>query len=176
MAKKKEIELDPVVIQNKARMDEIVEELKAIEVSEAERKAILLERIQKLTEQSEDKGVCAGARKRHLQEELKVLMDTVPKSETKTQYKVALLCGDVILKKAKKDYDKDTNKLLQWALENNLAEFVKTKQTQEFDWATFKATLEIIEGGVIINKETGEVMNMDGLGTKDVPEELVIKC
>ena len=103
-------------------------------------------------------------------------MDTVPKSETKTQYKVALLCGDVILKKAKKDYDKDTNKLLQWALENNLEEFVKTKQTQEFDWATFKATLEIIEDDVIINKETGEVMNMDGLGTKDVPEELVIKC
>lgn len=173
MAKKKEIELDPVVIQNKARMDEIVEEFKVIEVSEAERKAILLERIQKLTEQSEDKGVCAGARKRHLQEELKVLMDTVPKSETKTQYKVALLCGDVILKKAKKDYDKDTNKLLQWALENNLVEFVKTKQ--EFDWAKFKDTLEIIEDGVIINKETGEVMNMDGLGTKDVPEELVIK-
>lgn len=173
MAKKKEIELDPVVIQNKARMDEIVEELKAIEVSEAERKAILLERIQKLTEQSEDKGVCAGARKRHLQEELKVLMDTVPKSETKTRYKVALLCGDVILKKAKKDYDKDTNKLLQWALENNLVEFIKTKQ--EFDWAKFKDTLEIIEDGVIINKETGEVMNMDGLGTKDVPEELVIK-
>lgn len=173
MAKKKEIELDPVVIQNKARMDEIVEELKAIEVSEAERKAILLERIQKLTEQSEDKGVCAGARKRHLQEELKVLMDTVPKSETKTQYKVALLCGDVILKKAKKDYDKDTNKLLQWALENDLAEFVRTKQ--EFDWAKFKATLEIIDDGIIINKETGEVMNMDGLGTKDVPEELVIK-
>lgn len=173
MAKKKEIELDPVVIQNKARMDEIVEELKAIEVSEAERKAILLERIQKLTEQSEDKGVCAGARKRHLQEELKVLMDTVPKSETKTQFKVSLLCGDVILKKADKDYDKDPKKLLQWALENNLAEFVRTKQ--EFDWAKFKATLEIVDDGVIINKETGEVMNMDGLGTKDVPEELVIK-
>ena len=173
MAKKKEIELDPVVIQNKARMDEIVEEIKAIEVSEAEREAILLERIQKLTEQSEDKGVCAGARKRHLQEELKVLMDTVPKSETKTQFKVSLLCGDVILKKADKDYDKDPKKLLQWALENNLAEFVRTKQ--EFDWAKFKATLEIIDDGVIINKETGEVMNMDGLGTKDVPEELVIK-
>lgn len=173
MAKKKEIELDPVVIQNKARMDEIVEEIKAIEVSEAERKAILLERIQKLTEQSEDKGVCAGARKRHLQEELKVLMDTVPKSETKTQFKVSLLCGDVILKKADKDYDKDPKKLLQWALENNLAEFVRTKQ--EFDWAKFKATLEIVDDGVIINKETGEVMNMDGLGTKDVPEELVIK-
>ncbi|MDU6361540.1 MAG: host-nuclease inhibitor Gam family protein [Clostridiales bacterium] len=173
MTKKKEIQLDPVVIQNKARMDEIVEELKAIEVSEAERKAILLERIQKLTEQSEDKGVCAGARKRHLQEELKVLMDTVPKSETKTQFKVSLLCGDVILKKADKDYDKDPKKLLQWALENNLAEFVRTKQ--EFDWAKFKATLEIVDDGVIINKETGEVMNMDGLGTKDVPEELVIK-
>ena len=173
MAKKKEIELDPVVIQNKARMDEIVEEIKAIEVSEAERKAILLERIQKLTEQSEDKGVCAGARKRHLQEELKVLMDTVPKSETKTQFKVSLLCGDVILKKADKDYDKDPKKLLQWALENNLAEFVRTKQ--EFDWAKFKATLEIIDDGIIINKETGEVMNMDGLGTKDVPEELMIK-
>ena len=173
MTKKKEIQLDPVVIQNKARMDEIVEELKAIEVSEPERKAILLERIQKLTEQSEDKGVCAGARKRHLQEELKVLMDTVPKSETKTQFKVSLLCGDVILKKADKDYDKDPKKLLQWALENNLAEFVRTKQ--EFDWAKFKATLEIVDDGVIINKETGEVMNMDGLGTKDVPEELVIK-
>ena len=118
-------------------------------------------------------GVCAGARKRHLQEELKVLMDTVPKSETKTQFKVSLLCGDVILKKADKDYDKDPKKLLQWALENNLAEFVRTKQ--EFDWAKFKATLEIVDDGVIINKETGEVMNMDGLGTKDVPEELVIK-
>lgn len=173
MAKKKEIELDPVVIQNKARMDEIVEEIKLIDASEAERKAILLERIQKLTEQSEDKGVCARARKRHLQEELKVLMDTVPKSEAKTQYKVSLLCGDVILKKADKDYDKDVNKLLQWALENNLSEFVRTKQ--EFDWAKFKSTLEIIDDGIIINKETGEVMNIDGLNTKDVPEEIVIR-
>lgn len=173
MAKKKEIELDPVVIQNKARMEELLEERKSLVIKKAERKAVLEECIKRKTEQAEDKDVCDDARIRHIDEELKVLMSTVPKSETKTQFKVSLLCGDVILKKADKDYDKDTKKLLQWALENNLAEFVRTKQ--EFDWAKFKATLEIIDDGIIINKETGEVMNMDGLGTKDVPEELVIK-
>ena len=173
MAKKKEIELDPVVIQNKARMEELLEERKSLVIKKAERKAVLEECIKRKTEQAEDKDVCDDARIRHIDEELKVLMGTVPRSETKTQFKVSLICGVVILKKADKDYDKDPKKLLQWALENNLAEFVRTKQ--EFDWATFKATLEIIEGGIIINKETGEVMNMDGLGTKDVPEELVIK-
>lgn len=173
MAKKKEIELDPVVIQNKARMEELLEERKSLVIKKAERKAVLEECIKRKTEQAEDKDVCDDARIRHIDEELKVLMGTVPKSETKTQFKVSLICGDVILKKADKDYDKDPKKLLQWALENNLAEFVRTKQ--EFDWDKFKATLEIIEDGVIINKETGEVMNMDGLGTKDVPEELVIK-
>lgn len=173
MAKKKEIELDPVVVQNKARMEELFEERKSLVIKKAERKAVLEEWIKRKTEQAEDKDVCDDARIRHIDEELKVLIDAVPKSEAKTQFKVSLICGDVILKKAYKDYDKDPKKLLQWAIENNLAEFVRTKQ--EFDWTTFKATLEIVDDGVIINKETGEVMNMDGLGTKDVPEEVVIK-
>lgn len=173
MAKKKEIELDLETIQKKARMEELYEERMERVARKAERKAILDELFRRKTEQVEDKDVCDDVRIRQIDEELIVLMDEVPRSETKTRYKVSLLCGDVILNKAYKDFDKDVNKLLQWALENNITEFVKIKQ--EFDWAKFKSMLTITGDGTIIINDTGEVVEIDGLGVIEVPEKLVIK-
>ena len=54
------------------------------------------------------------------------------------------------------------------------AAFIKSKTTQDFDWATFKKCLIISEGSVI-NAETGEKLEIDGLQVIDVPEEVVIK-
>lgn len=175
MAKKKEIELDPIVVQNKARMDEIIAEINVINEQRVELEAVFNERVRLVKEQWEDKDLLQYTRIRHLEEELKVLMDTVPKAETKTQFKVSLLCGDVILKKATKKIDYDKKKLLDYALANNLMEYVSTKEVQDFKWAEFKSELDILEDGVIIIKETGEVVNIDGLGVIEVPEELVIK-
>ncbi|MDA3731547.1 host-nuclease inhibitor Gam family protein [Niameybacter massiliensis] len=175
MAKKKEIELDPVAVQNKARMDEIIAEINVINEQRVELEAVFNERVRLIKEQWEDKDLLQYTRIRHLEEELKVLMDTVPKAETKTQFKVSLLCGDVILKKATKKIDYDKKKLLDYALANNLMEYVSTKEVQDFKWAEFKSELDILEDDVIIIKETGEVVNIDGLGVIEVPEELVIK-
>lgn len=178
MAKKKEIELDPVVVQNKARMDQIVEEIKSINGNREELKAIYQERAKQLAEQYQDKELLQYTRVRHLEEELKVLMNTVPKAETKTQYKVALLCGDIVLKKPTKKIDYDKKKLLEWAKANNYEDYIGRKEVEEFKWAEFKSNLAIQEGfesSSIVDITTGEVLIIDGLSVVDVPEELVIK-
>lgn len=177
MAKKVEV-IDPVVVQNKACMDEIVEAIKAIQEIRAEMEAVLKERVRVITEQWQDRDLIQYTRLRHLEEELKVLMDTVPKQETKTQYKVALLCGDVVLKKPTKKIDYDKKKLLDWAKENNYEAYIGRKEVEEFKWAEFKANLAIQEGfetSGILDTTTGEMLNIDGLSVVDVPEELVIK-
>lgn len=178
MAKKKEIELDPVVVQNKARMDEIIEEIKSINAHREELKAVCEERVRAITESYQDKDVLQYTRIRHLEEELKVLMDVVPKQETKTQYKVSLLCGDVVLKKATKKLDYDKKKLLEWATSNGRTDLINSKTVDEFKWSEFKSSLAIQEGiGIdgIVDITTGEMLEIDGLSVVNVAEEVVIK-
>lgn len=178
MKKIKKVLVDPVVVQNKARMDAIVAEMNGIAEQRSELQAVFNERVRMLKEQFEDKDLLHYTRMRHLEEELKVLMDVVPKTETKTQFKVSLLCGDVVLKKATKKIDYDKKKLLEYALNNELEAYISTKEVQEFKWAEFKANLAIQEGfevSSVIDTSTGEILNIDGLSVICVPEELVIK-
>lgn len=111
---------------------------------------------------------------------LMALYEKVSKAETKTQCKVTLISGDVVVKKpvVKLDYDKQA--LLDQAQELGLYEYVKTKTVVDFDWAAYKETLQIVtredESYAILDTVTGEIIEgVNGLGIKVEPERVVIQ-
>ena len=83
-------------------------------------------------------------------------------SDTKTQKKVTLLNGDVVIKKATQTIDYDKSKLLAWAEEKGMDGLIATKETKDFKWADFKKQLAVTDGG-IVDIETGELVNIEGL-------------
>lgn len=172
---KKAVEVDERVLAIQTQMDEKVAEVHQVEQEQAELQALLDARIQQLKDSFQCKVDILSNRKEYLVAEIRALFDQVPSKETKTQAKVTLLSGDVVVKKAglKLDYDKKV--LLENAEQTGLGEYVVTKETKDFDWAGLKAKLEIEEDGSIVNIETGELMQVDGLSVLPVAEQVVIK-
>ena len=172
---KKVVEVDERVIAVQAQMDEKVEEIHQVEQEQAELQALLDTRIQKIRDSFQGKFDSLNSRKEYLMTELRTLFDQVPHKETKTQAKVTLLSGDVVVKKATVKLDYDKKVLLENAEQTGLGEYITTKEVKDFDWASLKAKLEIQEDGSIINTETGEVLEIEGLGVLPVAEQVVIK-
>ena len=80
----------------------------------------------------------------------------VPAKETKTTIKYALLSGDMVLTKAKPDYEPvDEEKLLGWC-KMNAPELVKV--TMRPAWADVKKRL-VVSGDSIVDKETGVIVD-----------------
>lgn len=172
---KKTVEVDERVVAVQAQMDEKVEEIHQVEQEQAELQALLDARIQKIKESFQGKFDTLSSRKDYLVTELRTLFDQVPHKETKTQAKVTLLSGDVVVKKATVKLDYDKKVLLENAEATGLTEYIKIKEVQDFDWTSLKAKLEIQEDGSIINAETGEVLEIEGLSVLPVAEQVVIK-
>lgn len=107
-------------------------------------------------------------------EQMKLLFEAAEAKETKTQYKVKGIFYDVVLKKATPTLDYDKAKLLEYAEQEQLTDFIKTKEVKDFDWAGFKSYLKI-DGNDIIDTMTGEVLEIDGLGIKMSEERIEIK-
>nr|DAT81675.1 MAG TPA: hypothetical protein [Caudoviricetes sp.] len=172
---KKIVEVDERVVAIQAQMDEKVEEIHQVEQEQAELQALLDARIQKIKDSFQGKIDTLNSRKDYLMTELRTLFDQVPHKETKTQAKVTLLSGDVVVKKATVKLDYDKKVLLENAEQTGLTEYIKTKEVQDFDWASLKAKLQIQEDGSIVNVETGEVLEIEGLSVLPVAEQVVIK-
>ena len=171
----KKVEVDERVVAIQSQMDEKVAEVHQVEQEQAELQALLDARVQQLKDSFQGKFDILNGRKEYLTSELRVLFDQVPHKETKTQAKVTLLSGDVVVKKAglKLDYDKKV--LLENAEATGLGEYIVTKETKDFDWSGLKSKLEIQEDGSIVNVETGEVLEIEGLSIIEQPEQIVIK-
>ena len=92
----------------------------------------------------------------------------------KTQKKVKLLSGDVIVKKSKLDFEKDNEALLKWAQENNRDELINRKEVLSFKWADFKKELLTTPSG-IVEVATGEVLDIPGLEVIKTEEKMEIK-
>lgn len=174
MANKK-VEVDERVVAVKAEMDKKVAEINQVEYEKAELQALLDARIQQLKDSFQGKFDFLNIKKEYLTTELRTLFDQVPAKETKTQLKVTLLSGDVVVKKASMKLDYDRMLLLERAEEYGLGEYVKTTEVQTLDWASLKTNLEVQEDGSIINTETGEIMEIEGLSVIPVAEQVVIK-
>lgn len=106
---------------------------------------------------------------------LREYFETVDKlaKETKTQKAYKLPSGTLKLKKSKAEFDYD-KAILVVVAENyeNMSEYIKIKK--DFDWADFKKNLSI-QGDSIINKETGEIVEIEGLKLKTKPEEFSVE-
>ena len=92
--------------------------------------------------------------------------------ETKTQKVYMLPSGSLKMKKEVIAFDYDKKKLLEYAENEELEDLIKV--TKDFNWAEFKKVLEI-KGDSIINKETGEIMDIDGLSVESKPEIFTVE-
>lgn len=172
---KKTVEIDEREVQIKAQMDAKVEEIHDVEKEQAELQALLDARIAEIKASFEGKFNSLNSKKDYLMAELRNMFSQVTAKETKTQAKVTLLSGDVVVKKATVKIDYDKKVLLENAEATGLMEYVKTKEVKDFDWTGLKAKLEIQEDGSIVNTETGEVVEIEGLSVLPVAESMVIK-
>lgn len=172
---KENIEVDERVVAIHSQMDEKVYEIRMLDKQEAELQALLDTRIEEIKASFAAKVEKIGSRREQLTSELRVLFEQVPSKETKTQAKVTLLSGDVVVKKPglKLDYDKKV--LLDNAEETGLKEYITTKEVKDFDWVGLKAKLIIQDDGSIVNTETGERLDIEGLMVQPVAEQVVIK-
>lgn len=173
MAKAK-IEIDPHIVTLKNSMDVLVEEVKAVNYEIEELAAMQQEQELNLKAKFEAKKEKLEKKKELILMEIRALVDQVPHKETKTQRKVSLPGGDVVVKKPTTKITADKNKLLAWAKENNLTDLIDIKEVASFKWAEFKGQLELTNSG-IVDTHTGELMEIDGLSVEDVAEEVQIK-
>lgn len=166
--------IDEQIIQLKVEMDQLVESIKELDIEIEELDQLFKARAELLKEQFEEKKMGLEQKKEKYEQYLRELFEQVPQSETKTQRKVKLLNGDVVVKKAKLDFEKDTDKLLKWAKDNDRNDLISKKEVLSFKWADFKKDLVPTEDGIIY-VETGELLDIEGLSTIKKAEEMQIK-
>ena len=166
--------IDEQIIQLKVEMDQLVENIKELDVEIEELDQLSKLRVELLKEQFEEKKMNLEQKREKHQQYLRELFEQVPQSETKTQRKVKLLNGDVVVKKAKLDFEKDIDKLLKWAKANDRNDLISKKEILSFKWSDFKKDLVPTEDGIIY-VETGEVLDIEGLNTIKKAEEMEIK-
>lgn len=171
----KKVEVDERVIAVQAQMDEKVYEIRILDQQEAELNALLDARIEEIRSSFANKVEKIASRRDYLISEIRALFDQVPSKETKTQAKVTLLSGDVVVNKPRLKLDYDKKVLLENAEATGLTEYIKTKEVKDFDWTSLKEKLEVQEDGSIVNTETGELLEIEGLTVLPVAEQVVIK-
>lgn len=104
---------------------------------------------------------------------LREYVETLKMKETKTQKTYALPAGKIIIKKDKSDFKIDKEKVLGSikGLEG-YEDYIKLKE--DLVWGDLKKNL-IIDNGNIINKITGEVLEVEGLQVEVKPGKFEIK-
>ena len=146
--------------------DERAEADRLIAIAEEEIKR-LQARIRSVNEHCERKTAYAKS-------QLEAYFDTVPHKATKTMEKYALLSGTLVRKMGGKDYPRDDQQIIEWALQAGFGEFVKTKY--ELRWSALKG--RIIEGddGVYFaDPATGVASIVPGLSAVQKPDTFTIE-
>ena len=95
--------------------------------------------------------------------------EDVPAKDTKTQLSLKLPSGTVKFVKAKMDYDKHDDELLEYCKEN-ATDFIKVKES--VNWAELKKHLEI-KDDMVLNKDTGEIV--EGIDVVEVVPKIEVK-
>lgn len=105
---------------------------------------------------------------------LQAYAEKQPVKETKTQKKYQLLSGDIIIKKPSADLVAEDKQLLLESIRNTRYEYCKQTKV-ELMWAQLKKALDFTSDGTIVDKETGEVVDLPGLSVQEKPGSVVIK-
>ncbi|WFD09758.1 host-nuclease inhibitor Gam family protein [Tepidibacter hydrothermalis] len=95
---------------------------------------------------------------------LREYIETVKTKDTKTQKTYSLPSGKLVIKKDKEDFKLDKEKVLENLKKlEGYEDYIKTKE--DLAWGDLKKNLAIADGQ-IINKTTGEVLDIEGLGVE----------
>ena len=97
---------------------------------------------------------------------------TVKPKETKTMSKYKLLSGSLVMKKSTKKIEIADKEILMQYARTSAAEYIKVKE--DIDWASMKKVLDI-DGTNVVNTETGEILEDNGLKIVNVSEIFDIK-
>ncbi len=92
--------IDEQTMLIKLEMDQLVEKIKELDIAIAELNELFKMRAELLKEQYEEKKYELEQKKDKQEGYLRELFEQVPQNETKTQRKVKLLSGDVVVKKS----------------------------------------------------------------------------
>lgn len=154
-----------------AHMDKLVEEIKNFKSQQNQWDALLKEKIAEATAKVEEEKAKLQRAIDYNMSQIVVEFPQVEAKETKTQKKVTLVSGDIVLKKATEKIDYDKEKLLAYFKENKLNDYIKTKE--EADWSNFKKTLTVADGNIM--DADGVVLKVEGLTVSMTDEVLEVK-
>ena len=155
------------------QMDNLVEDFKSITEQIESFMKIRDRKIQAVNEQYEEKVGPLNKELEYIKAQLRVLADQVPQKEAKTQSKVELLSGSVVIKKPKQEPKAiEIDKLIEWAKENDYNDYYKEEVLEKLQWKELKKDIQVIDGQPIF-VNTGEIL--EGVTIEDKPEEVVIK-
>lgn len=155
------------------KAEELVEEVKYLQLEKQKFEDLAQARIDTINKQLEGRLSRIDSNINFAMQELLNIARVSDTKEAKTQYKLELLGADVIIKKAFKKLKND-NKVILEAIKDTRSDLVKVKETESLDWAKYKEELEIT-GNVIVNKLTGEIVNIKGLEIENVAERVEVK-
>lgn len=154
-----------------AHMDKLVEEIKNFKAQQKQWDDLLKEKIAEATAKVEEEKAKLQRAIDYNMSQIVVEFPQVEAKETKTQKKVSLVSGDIILKKATEKIDYDKEKLLAYAKEKGMNDYIETKES--FKWGEFKKTLAITNGSIV--DADGVVLTIDGLSVVVEEEKLEVK-
>lgn len=155
------------------QMDDLVEDYKSLTEEIEKLMAIRDAKIEQAESVFNDKCIEIDKRQKRIVAELRVLAEQVPQKEAKTQSKVELLSGSVVIKKPKQEPKAiEIDKLIEWAKENDYNDYYKEEVLEKLQWKELKKDIQVIDGKPIF-VNTGEIL--EGITIENKPEEVVIK-
>lgn len=155
------------------QMDDLVEDYKSLTEEIEKLMAIRDAKIEQAESVFNDKCIEIDKRQKRIVAELRVLAEQVPQKEAKTQSKVELLSGSVVIKKPKQEPKAiEIDKLIEWSKENAYNNYYKEEVIEKLQWNELKKDIQVIDGKPIF-VNTGEIL--EGVTIEDKPEEVVIK-
>jgi len=105
--------------------------------------------------------------------QLRAFFLTVDKKSTKTQESYSLLSGKLVMKKETIKFKHDDEQILRYC--NSFAkQYVKSTVKESLNWSELKGNI-LIHNGMIVDAETGEIIDIDGLSLEKVEPRFDIK-
>lgn len=153
--------------------DDMIGEIKALQGDRSRFEKIANKKIENIDNEWLTKAKQIDGEIQFMKDQLAAFFLTVNKKDSKTQQSYSLLSGKLVMKKATKVIVHDDVLLMDW-METNASNYIKQSITNKIEWGRLKKNLSITNGK-IINSDTGEIIESEGLFIEDVKEKFEIK-
>jgi hypothetical protein len=162
---------------NLLTLDNLVEEIKEKQEEKARLEELYKAKLEQLKANYDMQIEKIDNAINYFKEQIRVQFETQPYKETISKKKLSLLSGTIEIKKSYKKFNKlDENILFDWCKEN-APEYIDEEVIEKLRWGKLKNDLLITKDYHVVNKETGEIVDLNEMGLEliEVPEKVVVK-